>query len=72
MKRIVIACDGTWKRADAEHPTNVVKLAQAVLPAGADGSAQVLPPGRGRDRARHRPAGAEPSTGRSAGRSGRG
>ena len=41
MKRIVIACDGTWKRADAEHPTNVVKLAQAVLAAGADGVAQV-------------------------------
>jgi uncharacterized protein (DUF2235 family) len=42
MKRIVIACDGTWKRVDSEHPTNVVKLAQAVRPAGPDGVAQVV------------------------------
>ena len=32
MKRIVIACDGTWKRIDAPDPTNVARLAQAVLP----------------------------------------
>ncbi|HET9069465.1 MAG TPA: DUF2235 domain-containing protein [Amaricoccus sp.] len=42
MKRIVIACDGTWNRLDARHPTNVAKLAQAVLPAGPDGVAQVV------------------------------
>lgn len=42
MKRIVIAFDGTWKRADAPHPTNVVKTAQAVLPAGPDGAAQLI------------------------------
>ena len=36
MKRIVIACDGTWSRLDAPCPTNVAKLAQAVLPAGPD------------------------------------
>ncbi len=41
MKRIVIACDGTWKRADARRPTNVVKTAQAVLPAAPDGTAQL-------------------------------
>lgn len=41
MKRIVICCDGTWKRADSPHPTNVLKLAQAVLPRGADGAAQI-------------------------------
>lgn len=41
MKRIVIACDGTWNRLDAAHPTNVAKLAQAVLAAGPDGAAQV-------------------------------
>ncbi len=41
MKRIVIACDGTWKRADAPCPTNVVKLAQAVLPEAPDGTAQL-------------------------------
>jgi uncharacterized protein (DUF2235 family) len=42
MKRIVLACDGTWKRADAAHPTNVVKLAQAVLPRARDGAEQVV------------------------------
>lgn len=41
MKRIIIACDGTWSRLDAENPTNVSKLAQAVLPTGADGIPQV-------------------------------
>ncbi len=41
MKRIVIACDGTWNRLDAACPTNVAKLAQAVLAAGPDGVAQV-------------------------------
>lgn len=41
MKRIVIACDGTWNRLDAAFPTNVAKLAQAVLPIGPDGVAQV-------------------------------
>jgi uncharacterized protein (DUF2235 family) len=42
MKRIVIACDGTWRRLDARHPTNVAKLARAVLPVGPDGAAQVV------------------------------
>ena len=42
MKRIVIACDGTWSRLDATYPTNVAKLAQAVLPAGPDGVPQVI------------------------------
>ena len=42
MKRIVIACDGTWNRLDAPCPTNVAKLAQAVLPKGPDGVAQVV------------------------------
>jgi uncharacterized protein (DUF2235 family) len=41
MKRIVIACDGTWKRVDSRQLTNVAKLAQAVLPAG-DGVAQLV------------------------------
>ena len=59
MKRIVIACDGTWNRLDAAHPTNVAKLAQAVLPEGADGGgADRLPRRRRRHRARHRGAGA--------------
>jgi len=37
VKRIVIACDGTWNRLDAISPTNVVKAAQAVLPLDPDG-----------------------------------
>ncbi len=41
MKRIVIACDGTWNRLDAKNPTNVAKLAQAVLPAAGDGVGQI-------------------------------
>ena len=42
MKRIVIACDGTWNRLDAPHPTNVARLARAVEPVGPDGVAQVV------------------------------
>ena len=42
MKRIVICCDGTWKRLDERHPTNVVRIAQAVTPEGQDGVAQVV------------------------------
>ncbi len=38
-KRIAIFCDGTWNRADARHPTNVVKLSQA-LDLGAEGTPQ--------------------------------
>ncbi|NJK39290.1 MAG: DUF2235 domain-containing protein [Oscillatoriales cyanobacterium RM2_1_1] len=32
MKRLVVCCDGTWKKLDAPHPTNIVKIAQAVQP----------------------------------------
>lgn len=41
MKRIAILCDGTWNAAEAKYPTNVVRLAQALAPTGADGVAQV-------------------------------
>lgn len=41
MKRIVILCDGTWNNADTRHPTNVVRLGQALAPTGGDGQAQV-------------------------------
>ena len=41
MKRIVILCDGTWNAAEAARPTNVVRLAQALSPTGADGVVQV-------------------------------
>ena len=41
MKRIAILCDGTWNRADAEEPTNVVKVAQALRPIDPTGIVQV-------------------------------
>ena len=41
MKRIVILCDGTWNLAEGPRPTNVVRLAQALAPCGADGVVQV-------------------------------
>lgn len=40
MKRIAIFCDGTWNRSDAAHPTNVVRLAQAVKHTADDGIKQ--------------------------------
>ncbi len=46
MKRIVIACDGTWNRPEEDpekdHPTNVLKLARAVAPADTEGVQQVV------------------------------
>ena len=44
MKRLVICCDGTWN--SPEHagvaPSNVVRLARALLPAASDGVPQVV------------------------------
>lgn len=40
MKRIAIFCDGTWRRSDGPHPTNVVLAAQAVATDGRGGVAQ--------------------------------
>jgi uncharacterized protein (DUF2235 family) len=49
MKRIVICADGTWNLRDQvdetsgkRRPTNVTKMARAVLPAAPDGVAQVV------------------------------
>ena len=42
MKRIVILCDGTWMSSDHAHPTNVVRLAQAVAHTAPDGVKQVV------------------------------
>ena len=49
MKRIVICADGTWNLRDQvdeasgkRRPTNVTKLARAVLPAAPDGISQVV------------------------------
>ena len=49
MKRIVICADGTWnerdqidKKSKKRRPTNVTKLARAVLPQAVDGTHQVV------------------------------
>jgi uncharacterized protein (DUF2235 family) len=49
MKRIVICADGTWNRRDQldrrtgkRRPTNVTKLARAVLPQAGDGTHQLV------------------------------
>lgn len=47
MKRIIICCDGTWNRPDRTEgdvpvATNVVKIAEAVMPSTDDGIAQKL------------------------------
>lgn len=47
MKRIAIFCDGTWNTPDESRDkkpcqTNVVKMANALCPASADGTAQLL------------------------------
>lgn len=42
MKRIAIFCDGTWNKSDAAHPTNVVRLAQAVRRTDASGTKQCV------------------------------
>ncbi|SFI49930.1 DUF2235 domain-containing protein [Jannaschia pohangensis] len=41
MKRIVILCDGTWNRPESDHPTNVVRLGQALMPVDSDDIPQV-------------------------------
>ena len=42
MKRIVICSDGTWQRPGQAVPTQVTRLARAVLPKAPDGTAQVV------------------------------
>jgi uncharacterized protein (DUF2235 family) len=43
MKRRLIVCsDGTWQDLDKQHPTNVVKMTQAILPIGSDGMDQII------------------------------
>lgn len=49
MKRLVVCADGTWnvrdqvdKKTKKRRPTNVTKLARAVLPQAADGAHQVV------------------------------
>lgn len=42
MKRIIVCCDGTWQTLEAPHPTNVVKLAEAIKPLSDDQIYQIL------------------------------
>ena len=42
MKRIVLACDGTWSRRDQAEPTNVVRLSEQVADRDADGVEQLV------------------------------
>lgn len=42
MKRLVVCCDGTWNTPEMESPTNVVRLARAVLPRDANRRLQVV------------------------------
>ncbi|QWC83757.1 DUF2235 domain-containing protein [Nocardioidaceae bacterium] len=41
MKRILVACDGTWNTARQADRTNVVRTHEAVLPRGEDGAPQL-------------------------------
>ena len=43
MKRIIICADGTWASADiGSHPSNVVKIARAILPRDSKGIPQMV------------------------------
>lgn len=45
MRRLVVCADGTWNDDDDKnggHPTNVVRLAKAVVPTDARGTAQIV------------------------------
>ena len=42
-KTLVVCCDGTWNTADqAGAPTNVTKMARAILPNTSEGRAQIV------------------------------
>jgi uncharacterized protein (DUF2235 family) len=42
VKRLVFCFDGTWNRLDAPDPTNVVKLAEGVIPSATGGVTQII------------------------------
>lgn len=42
MKRLIVCCDGTWNKLDAQCPTNVVKIAQVIKPIASDGLHQIV------------------------------
>ncbi|MEM8720706.1 MAG: DUF2235 domain-containing protein [Cyanobacteria bacterium P01_G01_bin.39] len=41
-KRLIVCCDGTWQKLDSKYPTNVVKIAQAIKPAGRGDIPQIV------------------------------
>lgn len=41
-KKLAIFCDGTWNSPDAEHGTNIVRLAKSVAPFARDGTPQIV------------------------------
>lgn len=41
-RRLIVCSDGTWQDLDNVHPTNVVKMTQAILPIGSDGLDQII------------------------------
>lgn len=41
MKRLIVCCDGTWNKATAGYPTNVLKCAQAIRHTDENGIKQV-------------------------------
>lgn len=42
MKRLVVACDGTWQDLNTDYPTNVVKFVQAAKPKASDEVEQLI------------------------------
>lgn len=42
MKRLVFCFDGTWNKLNAAYPTNVVLLAESVVPTCRDGTTQIV------------------------------
>ncbi len=44
MRRLIVCADGTWNSNDEQkgHPTNVVKMARAILPVAPDGTSQIV------------------------------
>jgi len=42
MKRLVLCCDGTWQNLEKGYPTNVVKIAQAVMTKDQSGDEQIV------------------------------
>jgi uncharacterized protein (DUF2235 family) len=44
MRRLIVCADGTWNSNDEHkgHPTNVVKMARAILPVAPDGTSQIV------------------------------